>query len=52
MESIKDNSIKDKKWNLLLYGKQCIINIADYWILISFMTLEPDQQLQYFEYPP
>ena len=24
---------------------------ADYWMLISFMTLEPEQQLQYFEYP-
>ena len=22
------------------------------WMLISFMTLEPEQQLQYFEYPP
>ncbi|MBI0077378.1 MULTISPECIES: hypothetical protein [unclassified Snodgrassella] len=27
-------------------------NIATYWMLISFMTLEPEQQLQYFEYPP
>ncbi|MBI0068883.1 MULTISPECIES: hypothetical protein [unclassified Snodgrassella] len=22
------------------------------WMLVSFMTLEPEQQLQYFEYPP
>ncbi|PIT64857.1 hypothetical protein BHC47_08640 [Snodgrassella alvi] len=22
------------------------------WMLLSFMTLEPEQQLQYFEYPP
>ena len=27
-------------------------DIAAYWMLISFMTLEPEQQLQYFEYPP
>ena len=27
-------------------------NMATYWMLISFMTLEPEQQLQYFEYPP
>ena len=26
-------------------------NMATYWMLISFMTLEPEQQLQYFEYP-
>ena len=26
-------------------------DIAAYWMLISFMTLEPEQQLQYFEYP-
>ncbi|KEQ00775.1 hypothetical protein SASC598J21_014630 [Snodgrassella alvi SCGC AB-598-J21] len=27
-------------------------DIAAYWMLLSFMTLEPEQQLQYFEYPP
>ena len=27
-------------------------DIAAYWMLVSFMTLEPEQQLQYFEYPP
>ena len=26
-------------------------DIAAYWMLLSFMTLEPEQQLQYFEYP-
>ena len=27
-------------------------NMSVSWMLVSFMTLEPEQQLQYFEYPP
>lgn len=27
-------------------------NMPAYWMLISFMTLEASEQLQYFEYPP
>ena len=38
--------MKPPIWETVYYDS------ADYWMLISFMTLEPEQQLQYFEYPP
>ncbi|AWM79286.1 hypothetical protein DKL61_02330 [Gammaproteobacteria bacterium ESL0073] len=38
--------MKPSIWETVYY------NIATYWMLISFMTLEPKHQLQYFEYPP
>ena len=38
--------MKPPIWETVYYDS------ADYWMLISFMTLEPVQQLQYFEYPP
>lgn len=37
--------MKPPIWETVYYDS------ADYWMLISFMTLEPEQQLQYFEYP-
>ncbi|MBI0077379.1 MULTISPECIES: hypothetical protein [unclassified Snodgrassella] len=37
--------MKPPIWETVYY------NMATYWMLISFMTLEPEQQLQYFEYP-
>ncbi|WP_370577965.1 hypothetical protein ABX014_23395 [Snodgrassella alvi] len=38
--------MKPPIWETVYYDS------ADYWMLLSFMTLEPEQQLQYFEYPP
>ena len=38
--------MKPPIWETVYYDS------ADYWMLVSFMTLEPEQQLQYFEYPP
>ncbi|NUF78352.1 hypothetical protein GY065_05345 [Snodgrassella sp. ESL0323] len=38
--------MKPPIWETVYY------DLADYWMLVSFMTLEPEQQLQYFEYPP
>ena len=38
--------MKPPIWETVYYDS------ADYWMLVSFMTLEPQQQLQYFEYPP
>ena len=37
--------MKPPIWETVYYDS------ADYWMLISFMTLEPEQQLEYFEYP-
>ena len=37
--------MKPPIWETVYYDS------ADYWMLVSFMTLEPEQQLEYFEYP-